>query len=228
MNIVNTRSLAATLDALNEAFFHGRSLTKSQREGAAKWIAGRQGMPHSYRNMFAPTDSDYRKGFKVFTGESIRSGAATGHILGEEASRALILLDVPSKGVKDSLKRASAGITNALGHHESMGGTQGMYCCGTCSVAFWRNLSVGGISGSERRLKAGMKALKSYRDGNGKWRRFPFYYTLLALSELDFPSAVAEMRYTAPVLERYLDRSAKRTKFTQRRRALAERVLEMC
>lgn len=228
MKIVNPRSLAATLDAINEAFFYDRPLSKPQRESAAKWIAGRQGKLRSYRGMFAPTERDYREGIKVFTGEKIRSGAATGHILGEEASRALILLDVPTENVLEALDRAGAGIMRAVKQVEAEGYTPGMYCCGTCSVAFWRNLTVGGLEGSERRLKAGMKALKSYRDGTGRWKRFPFYYTLLALSEIGIPSAADEMRYASPVCERILNRKPKKDKVSQRRRVLAERILEKC
>ena len=30
-----------------------------------------------------------------------------------------------------------------------------------------------------------MKMLKAHCDGKARWGRFPFYYTLLALSEID-------------------------------------------
>jgi hypothetical protein len=103
-----------------------------------------------------------------------------------------------------------------------------MYCCGGCSVALWRHLAVGGLEDAERRLAAGMRALKSHRKGDGRWQRFPFYYTLLALSEIDLPAAVREMRYAAPSCERVLKRSAKGDRFDRRRRLLAERVLAKC
>jgi len=104
----------------------------------------------------------------------------------------------------------------------------GTYCCGKCSCALWRHLSVGGLDKAERRLAAGVKTLKSRRDGNGRWKVFPFYYTLLALSEIDLPSAVSEMRYAAPSCERILKQSPKDGKYTQRRQLLAERVLAKC
>jgi len=52
-----------------------------------------------------------------------------------------------------------------------------------------------------------MKALRDHRDGNGKWRRFTFFYTLLALSEIDMPEAVEELRYSAKISEKYLART---------------------
>ena len=50
----------------------------------------------------------------------------------------------------------------------------------------------------------GLRVLAGYRtDGRG-WRRFPFYYTLLALTEIDLPAARAELRWAAPAAERSL------------------------
>ncbi len=224
MKIIHSRSLAATVDAVNEAFFFGRRLLKSDRWEAAGWIAGRQGQPGSYAGMFAPTKKDFAEGIRFFTGESIKTRAGTAHILGEEAGRALILLNVTGKDVADALVEATAGMLARLKKEPR----PGMYCCGKCSCALWRHLSVGGLDKAERRLAAGMKALKSRRDGNGRWKVFPFYYTLLALNEIDLPSAVAEMRYAAPSCERVLRQSPKDDRYARRRRLLAERVLAKC
>ena len=73
-----------------------------------------------------------------------------------------------------------------------------------------------------------MRALKAHRTSDGHWRRFPFYYTLLALSEMDFEPAVDEMRYAAPVLERYVTRTIGRGKFSERRHVISERILAKC
>lgn len=228
MKIIHSKSLAATLDALNEIFFYRRSLPKSQKAQIAKWIAGRQGLPGSYANMFAPTKYDFKKGIRLFTGECVLSNAAIGHILGEEACRVLILLNVRDADVQVALQRATWGMLRRLAPSEIKGRVRGMYCCGICTGAYWRHLAVGGLKNSKRRLVTGMRVLMKYRDGNGKWRRFPFYYTLLALSEINLPSAIAQMRYAAPVCERYLKHSHRNGKISQRRRALAERILEKC
>ena len=225
MDIVNYNSLSLTLDAMNEVFFSQQPLTKSQKEQAAEWIASRQGKFGSYANMFAPTEFDFNEGVTLFTGERLHSRAGTSHILGEEACRALILLDVSTVGVRDALNRASLGMMSRLGsaQHKS-----GMYCCGKCTAALWRHLAVGGLEDSRNRLAAGLRSLKSRRDGKGGWRIFPFYYTLLVLSEIDLPLAVEEMRYTSNVCERYLRRSFKDNRIAQRRRTLIERVLAKC
>ena len=225
MGIVNKSSLAATIDALSEAFFFGRALSGPQRQAAAEWIASRQGLPGSYAGMFAPTEKDRAKTFRVFTGEGGLGRAGMRHVLGEEACRALILLDVPDRKVRDALNRAGAGMIERM--TEKPNRASGMYCCGRCSAALWRHLAVGGLTGTERLLAAGLKTLKAHRDPAkpGRWRRFGFWYTLLALSEIDLPSARAELRYAAPACERALKRSATGDTYPQRRKELARRVL---
>jgi hypothetical protein len=220
MDIVNPDSLSKTLDALNEAFFFLQPLTQLQKEQVAEWIASRQGKAGSYANMFAPTEIDFKEGARLFTGEIVPSRAATSHILGEEACRALILLDVKIDSARQALERASLGMIGRLGS------TSGIYCCGKCTTALWRHLVVGGLNNSRHRLTTGLEALKARRDGEGRWRTFPFYYTLLALNEINSPLAIEEMKYASPVCERYLQRVSENDKTTQRRRVLLEKILE--
>jgi hypothetical protein len=73
-----------------------------------------------------------------------------------------------------------------------------------------------------------MKDMKARRLSTGKWRSFPFFYAVLALTEIDLPGARAELRYAAPVLERYLERAATDNVTSQRRHAVAERALALC
>ncbi len=226
MRIIKTASLAETLDALNDAFFFERPVPKAEREKVAKWIAKRQGLPGAYAGMFAPTAKDFSKGVRLFTGERVASRAAAGHVLGEEACRALIKLNVRDKDVKEALAEASRGMMARIKLSEKGGDTPGTYCCGTCTAAYWRNLAAGGFERPERRLATGLKVLKKYRLGDGTWRRFPFFYTLLALSEIDLAVATAEKRYAAPALEQYLKRPPRDDVFNPRRRLLAARVLE--
>jgi hypothetical protein len=226
VKLINHNSLASTLDAVNEAFFCDRPLSKSERTQAAQWIASRQGLPGSYADMFAPTGKDFQRGLTLFTGEKMTTRAGLSHILGQEACRVLLLLGVTSADVKSALQRATAGFMERLKLY--IVPDKGMYCCASCSCALWRRLSAGGIENGERILAAGIKTLKSFRDGRGRWKRFPFYYTLLVLNEIELPGARKEMQYAAPACERLLKRQTKRDKIGKRRRILAERILEKC
>ena len=228
MVVMNRESLSETLDAVKQAFFDGKVLTEVERSRAANWIAGLQGKPRSYFGLFAPASNDRIGAVRVFSGEPINSSVGISHILGEEACRALILLNVKDPGVKAALNLATAGMLERLGQDETAGDVQGMYCCGICSVAFWRHLAVGGLDRNEERLTAGIRVLKSYRAGDARWRRFPFYYTLLALNDMDLKPAIEEMRYAAPTLERYLKRPRAKGEYSRRRRLLCEMILAKC
>jgi hypothetical protein len=221
MELIDTGSLSETLDRINEAFFYGRKIPAMQAEKASNWIAGRHSMRRSYAGMPAPTDADFENGIKLFTGEKMTTGAGTAHILGEEACRALILLGMDNAKVHDALRASNEGMLERLSHNRR----KGTYCCGTCTAALWRHLAVGGFRDAEAELTAGMKDLKRHRQDNGRWRRYPFYYTLYALSEIDLPGAVAEMKFAAPSLERVVRRKPTDEKPAARRRELAERIL---
>jgi hypothetical protein len=92
----------------------------------------------------------------------------------------------------------------------------------------WRHLAAGGLDKQEERLLEGLKELKTLRDGKGRWRRFPFYYTLLTLIEIDSPLAREEIRYASKVCERYLKRSHQDDKISRRRNDLIKRALARC
>jgi len=100
--------------------------------------------------------------------------------------------------------------------------------CAHSTIGLMRYLAAGGLADSEKRLNAHIAVLSQHRDGKGRWRRFPFYYTLLALSETDLPAAVGEMRHAAPACERFLRRSPKGDLFVTRQRVVMERVLARC
>jgi len=224
MKIINPKSLAETLDALNEAFFYEKTIEKALRFQAAEWIASRQGMPRSYAGMPAPTDADFRRGIRVFTGQRVKTLGSIAHILGQEACRALTKLEVHTAKVDRALE---ASVKGFLGRLRDPGRRQGTYCCGICSAAYWRHLAAGGLANTERELEAGMWDLHEHGTDDGKWSRYPFFYTLLALHEIDTSMALTEMRHAAPVCEKLLKRHAK-GKYDQRQHDLAERVLLKC
>ena len=74
-------------------------------------------------------------------------------------------------------------------------------------------------------MRGGVEILHQHRVGDGGWRRFPFYYTCLALTEIHGKGALEEMHYAAPRLERLLKRDLRDDRFDLRRRAVAERIL---
>jgi hypothetical protein len=224
--LVHEESLSQTVDAVGAALFEERKLSAAERNKAAEWIAARQGLPGAYAGTFAGFPGERERGITVFTGERITSASAR-HILGEEACRALRLLSVRSRSVSAALERATEGLQSCLERAASdpRNSNPGRFCCGKCTIGLWRHLTAGGLDRQEERLRRGVRHLQQVRDGEGEWRAFPFWYTVLALSEVDAPEAKKELRYAAPALERAAARKPAKSAFSQRRHEIARRAL---
>jgi hypothetical protein len=91
----------------------------------------------------------------------------------------------------------------------------------------WRALGAGAYPqvDAEGWVVSGVRILHGYRAGEGRWKTFPFYYTVLALAEFDFPEVMAELRYACPVLKKVAVRTRTDSQAALRRKVLAERVL---
>jgi hypothetical protein len=218
-------SLYKTVDATQSALFFFQKIGLQEKKDVSQWLADRQGLPGSYRGMFAPTEQDFTDGIQVFTGEKVTSRAAIAHILSEEACRLLLLLGVKSQEVTQALQAASDSMLKSIKESAEKGYPKGRYCCGICSVSLWRHLSVGGLPKAEGWLETGTRSLVENRDGNGRWRSFPFYYTLLALSEIEPTLAKKELNYAAPAVESAYKRLPENGEMNHRRRTLLERLL---
>ena len=225
-SLIRPNSLSQTIDAANAALFAGETLTVETRAGLGRWIASRQGLPGSYADMFAGFPSERSDGIVTFTGERITSASAR-HILGEEASRLLRLLAPRDATTIAALERANRGMQQRIDAAalDSRRENPGLFCCGKCSVGFWRNLLSGGLDRREERLQQGVAHLRAVRDGENGWRKFPFWYTVLSLGDIDLPSARAEIKYAAPALERIAKRAPSSSEYSKRRHTLAARVL---
>lgn len=127
MKLLDPRSLAATVDAVSDALFFGRRIPGNEARRVARWLASRQGLPGAYAEMFAPMPGDFTHGIQLFTGERISSNVATRHILGEEACRALLLLDRDVREAKAALARATRSMDRWLSEYESAKGRRGFF-----------------------------------------------------------------------------------------------------
>lgn len=227
--LIRAESLSQTLDAVEQIAFEHRTLSLDDRRVLARWIAARQGLPYAKSGTFAGFPSELRDGVVVFTGERFTRASAR-HVLGEEACRALRWLDVHEPEVEAALERADRGLTAAVAHAEHdprYGNNPGAYCCTKCTVAMWRNLASGGLDRHEERLRRGAGEFLRSRRGEHRWRSFPFWYTVLALTEMDVPEARDELEFVAPALERAARRAAPADTYAQRRQALAELALSV-
>jgi hypothetical protein len=219
MTLLDPTSLQNTVDQINEALLSGEALSPDSALEAARWIAGRQGLKGSYRGSFAPTERDFAEGIRMFTGERLVYASAR-HILGEEAARAAWLLGREDPVVREAYQKAVDWMRGIPDTHSN-----GTFCCGHCTPAFWRHFWVGDFEGKEEFLVKGLRFLGTRHDEQGGWLRYPFAYTVYALTEIELEGAVAELRYARPRMERSL-KSSRAGVVAQRRKLVMERALE--
>ena len=213
MDSADQSSLSVVLNKVIDAEIAGAAL-ENQSE-IFEFLLSRIDQKNSYCRMPAPTDQEMVSWPLLYTGEKISSRVSASHILGEEASRAVIRLSDGSKEAKEAIE-SIAGIPNRLGPDE------GWFCCRTCTISLWRHLSA---RGDNRRLEAGVARLRSGRKGDGRWDNSVFYYTVLALHTMEIPAAKEELTYAASILEKTAKRNAD-SEVAQRRKLLAQKVLE--
>ena len=83
MKLLYENSLALTVNAVNDVFTFGEKVSSAEKKKTAEFIAGRQGLQYAYAGTFSPTKKDLAEGALLYTGERMKSDAATRHILGE-------------------------------------------------------------------------------------------------------------------------------------------------
>ena len=198
-------SLAETLWRLEEVRRGFRSRVDMEVEEALNWVLSRQGLKGAYRGLFAPTEKDIR-GVKLPTGETIFS-ASLRHILGEEALRTALVWNLGSYLSTKKAKESFVYLLEEIGDPPAK--TRGFYCCPKCTSAFLRTLAVVKPDGWEATLQKGIENIKKRRTPDGRWRGFPFYYTLLVLSEMNIPSAKLELKHTNTIAKKLLSRYQK-------------------
>jgi len=213
-------SLQETLWRLEEVRQGFRSKSDTHVQEALHWVLSRQGLKGSYSNLFTPTNQDLTQGVRLITGERIGTGGGARHILGEEALRTVIVW---------GLKSSPAAVEALKGFDRILerGGKSGYYCCHRCTMAFLRTLAAVKPEEWDEILEKGLNRIKEARTPDGRWHGSPFFYTLLALSEMDTPSAQAELRHASKVAEKLLKRYRSDDRISRFRRLGLEATLNV-
>jgi len=236
MSLVDANSLARTAEQVNHAHFFRETITQQQAREASRWIVSRywQDIPDQIRNAPKPnprwasvpksfnlTEAERRRKPKTFTGERL-ANAALRMVHSREAARALficgaILGETPPEAL--SLCKSVRDTASRLKENGAP-----LFCCGPCTVSVWRLAGIGASVADHESLNHLLSALRTHRDGKGTWRRFPLFYTLLALLELEHPRAIAELKYALPECQRTRKGLTPGSPITARRIAVLDRV----
>ncbi len=225
--MLNTHSMVATVNAVNRALLFGQVISPGQALQISRFIAGRQGAPGSYDGLFGPAEGETLTPYRLFTGDSeMITSASARHILGEEALRILRVLDVADAEVKAAVERAQNSFAKVLALSQDKRQDTGTFCCGKCTVAYWRALATGWLPDSEERFARGVRVLKNARMPGG-WRRMPFYYTVLALTEMPPAITREERAYIRRLAEARIARINQNREAYPARHAILSILLEM-
>jgi hypothetical protein len=220
MIIIHPTSLTATLDAAAESFFHQVSIPTQQREEIATLVVSRQSQSGINDGFFIPFAAESETMVRLFSGERVNTSFAQSHIHLIEAARILKLLARDSYSVTQSIKSANHRM-------ESM--CYSKFCskgeCKTLTIAYLRFLLLDGTGNSTSRVNSSLTYLTDHRDRKGKWGNFPFYYTLLMLSETDNPLAIQELQYAASVCEQQQAQNWPADPISKRRQDIIARAL---
>ena len=219
---IYSESLSRTIDAANEALSVGREITTDERGQVVEWLLGRQVTSGtSVDGAIAPTPEDLARRVRLVTGETLRTKLSTWNVLTSEAARLLILFGGSDDRVREALDRASSWLNVSCFLASDC-------VVGECAHSFVSHLRfLSAVEAEPAELVRRLNAVREHRDGSGRWHRFPFYYTVLALSEIAGEAAKSELRYAIPACERVLARGAKDKIYGARRKALVERIIAL-
>jgi hypothetical protein len=197
MMIMHPTSLSDTLDFAAEAIFYQKSIHPPLRDELTALILSRQIQSGSNAGYFIPYASELRSQSRLFTGETMHTEFANRNLLLIESVKLLALLTLDDPVVNRSI-RISDQRMNTLCYSQFCSKGE----CKALTIAYMRYLAVSIAGDASVWLDQFLTQLVGYRDGKGKWHGFPFFYTLLMLSETDRPLAADELEYAAPTFER--------------------------
>jgi len=218
--LIDPTSLARTIDAASLRVASGDPIGSAERDGLVEWFLDRQVRTGRSDGLFVPHREEVAAGVRLFTGEPLRTRLAVGNVLTLEAGRILVLVGGDRPDVRDALCRASAAMRRACfaASHCVIGE------CAHSSIAYMRSAAIDRSGDRRKWIEDHLAVLRAHQDGTGRWTRFPFYYTLLALVETGTPSANAELAYAMPACERVLARKPT-DPFSERRQLVLSRAL---
>jgi hypothetical protein len=209
------------LDSLEEAIL---LLDRSHRSGddidfeqVVEFIAGQQIRYGHDAGVFVESGNVSYPKTRLYTGERIQTLLAAKNIRTIESTRALVLSGSSSDIAQSSIALADSWLENQCFSDFCAVGE-----CRHSSIAFIRYLSV--LRKTDY-LEKMISNLSKFRDGKGGWNGFPYFFTLLALVEIESPIVDAELNYALPFAEQRFKRSRSEKPYRFRREEILSLVL---
>lgn len=197
MNITDEGNLYKTITNAAMFLFNGSSYTPSENMLLTRWILAHQNRYKGF--IFYPTQADRENGIRLFSGEKPKTKFLANNLVELETLRTLALIQPEAPEVQQVLQKANKRLFRVC---FANGCTQGE--CAHASLAFMRYLTVYNVNGSTNKFGQTLEVLKQKRSDEGKWHGFPFFFTLLWLTELPYSFAYDELSYAHDHCKRLL------------------------
>ena len=208
------------LDSLEEAILlleqSHQSGDKINLEQVVEFIVGQQIRYGQDAGVFVESRNVSRSKVRVYTGEKLQTYLAAKNILTIESARALVLTRPSSESANSSIALAASWLENQCFSDFCASGE-----CKHSSVSFMRYLNA---LGTTDRLETMISNLSKFRDGKGGWKGFPYFFTLLALAEIESPIADDELHYALAFADQRFRRSQSEEPYISRRNEILSRV----
>jgi hypothetical protein len=219
--LAHPTNLVATLNGLAGAFFIQQPVPPVLCEETATLIVSRQQKTGTNAGFFIPFTAEAGAEVMLFSGEKLHTDFARNHAMMIEAARLLKLLAVENHGSPHAVQ---------LAYHRMQEACYSSFCtrgeCKALTMAFLRFLLVEGGEGTTALLEEFLTRLSSHRDGKGKWKGFPFYFTLLVLTEIPDPFSTSELLNSASACEKLRSLNLDPDPVSKRRLEILTRALE--
>lgn len=190
---------------------------------AVAWLVARQATSGWRRGMFEPLPTDFDVGTRLATGERLRTRLATWNVLSHEAVRLIHQLAPGAAAAQEAAARALSTFRQHCyaRHHCAIGE------CAHSAISYLRLVASIGDCEDKAWVDAELATIRRHRSDTGRWKRFPFYYTLFVLLDLPGDIAREELRHAVPACLRVRNRLGPLQTVTARRADVIERVLAL-
>ena len=219
MNIFDDGSLYKTVTNAARELFFGGSFSDAEKAKLANWILDHQNRCKGF--MFYPSEQDREGGIQFFSGEKPRAKFLVDNLVELETLRVLALIQPGELKVRSIFQEANRRIYPLCFANGCIVGE-----CAHASIAFRRYLLVQDQIASGEKNRQTLQAMKLRRSDEGKWRGFPFYFTLLWLTELPGSMGGDELDYAREYCERLSRRMKDEEPLDEVRRKILQRALE--
>ena len=204
------------LDSLEEAILLVEHSHKSgdelNLEQVVDFIAGQQVRYGANSGIFVESRNVSRSKARVYTGEKLQTYLAAKNILTIESVRALVL-----SGSNSEIVQTAIALTNSWLENQCFSDFCATGECRLSSVAFIRYQNA---LGNTTCLEYMISKLSKFRDSKGGWTGFPYFFTLLALTEIQSSIVEDELRYALEHSEKRFSRSRSEEPYISRRREI--------